>query len=139
MKIRFDEHLTAEVFVYVDNGWPTGYYRDLTWRAARAYGSGCSRQGVQDASRKQTSPAECQGPWAGTVTRTEGGLLVGMVSQKMWDKTKGLLKELTNILTESPLPLQWLLEIQGFLMYVVRTYPWLNPYMKGMHLTIDNG
>ena len=23
-------------------------------------------------------------------------------------------------------------------MYVVRTYPWLNPYMKGMHLTIDS-
>ena len=138
MKIRFDEHLTAEVFVYVDNGWPTGYYRDLTWRAARAYGSGCSRQGVQDASRKQTSPAECQGPWAGTVTRTEGGLLVGMVSQEKWGKTKGLLKELIDMLVDGPLPLQRMLEIQGFLMYVVRTYPWLNPYMKGMHLTIDS-
>jgi hypothetical protein len=88
--------------------------------------------------RKQTSPAECLGPWAGTVTRTEGGSLVGTVSQEKWDKTKGLLKELTDMLTDGPLPLQRLLEIRGFLMYVVRTYPWLNPYMKGMHLTIDS-
>jgi len=78
------------------------------------------------------------GPWAGTVTRTEGGSLVGMVSQEKWDKTKGLLKELTNMLTNGPLPLQRMLEIRGFLMYVVQTYPWLNPYMKGMHLTIDS-
>jgi hypothetical protein len=61
-----------------------------------------------------------------------------MVSQEKWDKTKGLLKELTDMLTKGPLPLQRMLEIWGFLMYVVRTYPWLNPYMKGINLTIDS-
>ncbi len=35
------------------------------------------------------------------------------------------------------LPLQRLLVIRGFLIYVVRTYPWLNPYIKSLHLTID--
>ncbi len=39
------------------------------------------------------------------------------------------------MLADGPLPLQ---EIWGFLMYVVGTYPWLNLYMKGMHLTIDS-
>ena len=34
MKIRRDRHLAAEVFVYVSGGRPTGYCRDLTWRAA---------------------------------------------------------------------------------------------------------
>jgi hypothetical protein len=138
MKIRFDGHISAEIFVYEDDGRPMGYCTDLTWQAAWAYGSGCSRRGIQDASRKRTSPTESPEPWAGTVTRTEGGSLVGMVSQEKWDKTKGLLKELTNMLTNGPLPLQHMLEIRGFLMYVVRTYPWLNPYMKGMHLTIDS-
>ncbi len=61
-----------------------------------------------------------------------------MVSKEKWDKTKGLLKELADMLADSPLPLQQMLELWGFLMYVVRTYPWLNPYMKGMHLTIDS-
>ena len=27
--------------------------------------------------------------------------------------------------------------MRGFLNYVVRTYPWMNPYLKGLHLTID--
>ena len=31
---------------------------------------------------------------------------------------------------------QRLLEIRGFLNYVVRTYSWLNPSAKGLHLTI---
>ena len=35
------------------------------------------------------------------------------------------------------IPRQRLLEIRGFLNYVVRTYPWINPYLKGLHLTID--
>ena len=34
-------------------------------------------------------------------------------------------------------PRQRLLEIRGFLNYVVRTYPWIKPCPKGLHLTID--
>lgn len=30
-----------------------------------------------------------------------------------------------------------LTEIRGFLNYVIRTYHWLNPYLKGLHNTID--
>ena len=35
------------------------------------------------------------------------------------------------------MPRQRLLEIRGYLNYIVRTYGWLNPYMKGLHNTID--
>jgi hypothetical protein len=37
-----------------------------------------------------------------------------------------------------PLPLQCLLEIRGFLEYVVWTYMWLNLCIKGLHLTVDS-
>jgi hypothetical protein len=30
------------------------------------------------------------------------------------------------------------LEIRGFLMYVGRTYTWMNPYIKGIHLMVDS-
>jgi len=106
----------------VDNGRTTGYWRDLTWRAVRAYGSGCSRRGIQDASRKRTLPTESPGPWAGTVTHTGSGRLVGMVSQEKWDKTMCLLEELKEMVTKGPLPLQRMLKIRGFFMYVVHTY-----------------
>ena len=32
---------------------------------------------------------------------------------------------------------QQLQEIRGVLNHIVRTYPWMNPYLKGLHLTID--
>ena len=35
------------------------------------------------------------------------------------------------------LPRQRLLVIRGFLNYVVRTYPWMSSYIKGLHITID--
>jgi hypothetical protein len=86
MKIRADGHLAAEIFVYVDDGRPTGHSPRLTWAAAQAYAAGCSRRGIQDASRKRTLLTETPGPWAGTVTHTEGGHVLGMVSQEKWDK-----------------------------------------------------
>ena len=78
MKIRQDGHLAAEIFVYVDDGRVAAHSEDLSWRAGRAYGAGCSRRGVQDASRKRTSPSKTPGQWAGTVTHTTKGRVVGM-------------------------------------------------------------
>ena len=38
---------------------------------------------------------------------------------------------------KAKLPRQRLLEIGSFLNYLVRTYAWLSPFMKGMHNMID--
>jgi len=54
------------------------------------------------------------------------------------EKTKLLIMELSRMVEQDFLPQQCLLVIRGFLIYVVRTYPWLNPYIKGLHLTIDS-
>ncbi len=48
-----------------------------------------------------------------------------------------MIAELGKMIPKGPLPLQCLLEIREFLMYVVWTYTWLNPYIKGLHLTVD--
>jgi hypothetical protein len=138
MKIRADGHLAAEIVVYMDNGRPTGHDQELTWKAAQAHGASCSRRGIQDALRKKTSPTMTPGPWAGTVTHTNGGSVMGMVLQEKWIKTEAMVQELVDMIPGGQLPLQRLLEIRGFLMYVVRTYTWMNPYIKGMHLTVDS-
>jgi hypothetical protein len=49
-----------------------------------------------------------------------------------------MIAELHLILFKGPMPLQRLLEIEGFLMYVAPTYIWLNPNMTGLHLTINS-
>ena len=84
------------------------------------------------------SLSDTTGPWAGTVTHTAGGHVLGMISQMKWDKTKLLIAEFGGMIPKGTLPLQRLLEIQGFLMYVARTYTWLNPYIKGLYLTVDS-
>jgi len=137
-KIRAEGFLAAEIFVYVNDGRVVAHSPDLPWRAARAYVSYCARLGVQDASRKWALPSETPGPWAGTVTHTNGGQVCGMVSQEKWEKTKLLIMELSRMLEQDFLPLQRLLVIRGFLIYVVRTYPLLNPYITGLHVTIDS-
>jgi hypothetical protein len=98
MKIRVDGHLAAESFVYVDDGRPTGHDQELTWKARRAYGAGCSRHCIQDASRKRTSLTMTPGPWAGTVTHTNGGSVMGMVSQEKWIKTQAMVQELVDMI-----------------------------------------
>jgi hypothetical protein len=61
-----------------------------------------------------------------------------MVSQDNWDKTKWLIKEMEEMVVQDHFPLTQLLQVQGFLMYVVCTYPSINPYVKGLHLTINS-
>ena len=61
-----------------------------------------------------------------------------MVSQEKWEKTQSLIGEMSEMMAQDHYPLARLLQIRGFLMYVVRTYSWINPYMKGLHLTIDS-
>ena len=46
--------------------------------------------------------------------------------------------EMEEMVARDCLPLTRHLQIRGFLMYVVCTYSWINPYMKGLHLTIDS-
>jgi hypothetical protein len=144
MKVRFDGHLACEVFVYVDDGRITGFCREICWAAARRMASVCTKRGVQDSSRKRTGPSTTPGPWAGTMCFTNDDRVAGLVSQTKWDKTRALVLELKEMVEVAlakeggkSMPRQRLLEIRGYLNYIVRTYGWLNPYMKGLHNTID--
>jgi hypothetical protein len=74
------------------------------------------------------------GPWVGTVIHMDKGRVCRMVSQEKWDKTKRLILEMRGMEAQDHFPLARLLQIWGFLMYVVRTYPWMNR----LHLTIDS-
>ena len=144
MKVRFDGHLASEVFIYVDDGRITGFCREICWAAARKMASLCTKRGVQDAGRKRTGPQMSPGPWAGTMCFTTDGRVTGLVSELRWEKTRKLVMELKEMLDVSvatkggkTISRQRLLEIRGYLNYIVRTYGWMNPYLKGLHNTID--
>ena len=52
-------------------------------------------------------------------------------------KTKKEVLEEKGFSEGAEVPRQRLLEIRGFLNYIVQTYAWLSPFMKGIHNTID--
>ena len=63
-----------------------------------------------------------------------------MISQEKWDKAKGLLVELENVVESKPLTLdrKRLEQIRGFMIYVCQTYTNLTPYLIGIHMSIDS-
>ena len=137
MKIRVDGHLACEVYLYVDDGRITGWCSLECWRAARRFCAECTRLGIQDASRKRTAPTQQPGPWAGTVVHTHEGV-VATVSSVKWERTRSLILELRDLHQERAIPHKRLEQIRVFLIYVARTYRWMTPYLKGIHLTLDS-
>ena len=149
MKIRDDGHLACDIFIYVDDGRVTGWSKVECWRAVQHFSSVLTSRGIQDAYRKRTLPLPVPGPWAGGISMTrwrEGkdgeDLVYGLafsVTQAKWDKMKSCVGELETMLDTDPSRMDRgrLEEIRGFLIYTARTFDWLNPYLKGLHLTID--
>ena len=107
------------------------------WKAAGEFSKVMSKLGLQDAARKRTEPSVTPGPWAGSVAHTEDSKVTLLVSDKKWEKTQQLVKELSENAKSIEIDRKSLERIRGFLIYVSRTYRWMVPYLKGLYLTID--
>jgi len=137
MKARYDGHLACEVYVYVDDGKVTGWCRAACWAAASRFSKVMARLGIQDAARKRTEPSTTPGPWAGSVAHTQNGVEL-LVSVAKWEKTRVLVEELHALTQVDQVDRKRLEQVRGYLIYVSRTYRWMVPYLKGLHLTIDS-
>ena len=116
-KRRIDGHIASNIFLYVDDGRPTGFDEKQCWALSKRFCSVCSQLGVQDAARKRTTPSQTPGSWGGSVVHTRDAL-VALVTQKKWDKTKTMIRELSDLLVaweDGQLPLKHLEQIRGFL------------------------
>ena len=82
MKIRWDGHLAAELFKYVEDARVTAFCLELCWAAVQRFSRVCANLGIQDRAAKQTWPSITPGPWDGTVCHANGGGLSGCVSQE---------------------------------------------------------
>lgn len=63
-----------------------------------------------------------------------------MLPQDKWDKMKGCIVWIWEMFESNPdqMDRSELESICGFLIYSARTYPILNVYYKGLHLTMDS-
>jgi hypothetical protein len=95
--------------------------------------------GLQDAARKRRDPSQTPGPWAGSFVFSDNDAITVAVSQERWDKAKEIVKWVQEAMVHSEaINYKQLESYRGFLVYLVRTYPVMNPYLKGIPLTIDS-
>jgi len=138
-KRRASGRLAGDFLIYVDDVRTTGNEQSETRGISRRVASHLNWLGLQDAPRKRRDASQTPGAWAGSIVSTLDGTVSLTVSQERWNKAKGMLTWLRQHLTAGPtVPFKPLESHRGFLIYLVRTYPAINPYLKGVHLTLDS-
>lgn len=115
-----------------------GNSEDHCWLVAHHIATIFSYLGLQITSRKTRLPSQHPGPWAGTIAFTcPDGIGVTCTPEK-WSKAKTLLVTLRQELSSgSNLQYKPLERLRGFFVHLMRTYPVISPYLKGIHLTLD--
>ena len=71
-RVRADNVMAADLFIYIDDLRPMGPSRRECWAVAHQVGSRLTWFGLQDAARKRWKASQKPGAWAGTVIHTDG-------------------------------------------------------------------
>jgi hypothetical protein len=136
-KVDSDDGIATKVVVFFDNGRIVGSQEEKCAAGMRQITAQLQYLGIQDASQKRRGPSLRAGAWAGGVCYMDHGTPRIFILQKRWDKLLGHLEWLGERITEGSIPCKQFLSIRGYLVYVSMTYPIIEPYIKGIHLTAE--
>ncbi len=124
---------------YVDDIRTMGNTLDECKAASRHAASILNYLGIQDAPRKRRDPSQTPGAWSGSICLSNTNSVDLVVSQERWDKAKAMIQWIADSMASDPtIEFKLLESYRGFLIYVCRTYPSINPYLKGIHLSLDS-
>jgi len=138
-KVRCDGSLASDFLIYVDDVRTRGCSAEDCRLVSCQVASMINFLGLQDAACKRREPSLTRGAWAGSIVKLSDGFVSVAISQERWDKTKGILLWIQEQLQAGgSIAFKPLESHQGFLIYLVWTYPVINPYLKGIHLTLDS-
>ena len=139
MKRRIDGLLAADVVSFYDDGRVFGPTELLAKQALRQATSRLQFLGNQDAARKRRPLSQRPGAWAGGVAYTDQGLVRKFVTQSKWDKAKAFLDWVETAVLQGAQGLDRarFLSGTGFLVHMSMTYDFIQPYLKGFHLSAD--
>jgi hypothetical protein len=133
------DNIAGDVLNFVDDARASSLDEEVTWRIARQIASRLQHLGIEDAPRKIRPPTRKIGAWAGAIFSTKKGMITQTVSQEKWNKGKGQIRELTDLLESCPdaeFGFKWLEQIRGFLCHLNMTFEVVTPFLKGFHLSI---
>jgi hypothetical protein len=135
-KRRKDGTLAADSVLFVDAIRPTWPIEKEARQASQVMAKVLAHCGIQDAARKRRDVSQTPGAWAGSIVHTTDSLVIIMVEQTKWEKTKVRLQWVFCQLDEGPdVEYKPLERVRGFLNYVMQVYPSMIPYLRGFHGT----
>ena len=134
------EELPGFFSTYVDDIRTGGESEEACYRVTRRVASRTNYLGQQDAPRKRRKPSKAPGAWCGAIVVNLGeeGLFV-TCSQAKWEKGRDHVRSLLDLVEqgEERLDRKDLESKRGFLIHLARTFHYINPYLKGIHLTME--
>ena len=134
-----DGLLACDLIIYVDDVRTMGNSFVECKAASRRAASFLNSLGIQDAPRKRRDPSMTPGAWSGSICLCDTNTVDLVVAQERWDKAKRMILWMKEAIQSGPeIEFKTLESHRGFLIYLVRTYPAINPYLKGIHLSLDS-
>lgn len=138
-RIRVEGTMAGDLFIYIDDLRVTAPSHSDCWTGAHQVCCRLTWLGLQDAPRKRSEVSKTPRAWAGSIVHSDNNTVSVLIAEKKWAKAKKWLDWMHGCLESSSLLNHKELErCRGFLIYVSRTYKSMRPYLRGIHMTIEN-
>ena len=138
-RIRIEGDIAGDLFIYIDDLRVTCPTAVETWQGAHQVCCRLTWLGLQDAPRKRSPVSNTPRAWAGSIVHTDDDTVSVLIAQKKWVKAKRWIEWMDkNLKVSDFLNHKELERCRGFLIYVSRTYKCMKPYLRGLHMTIEN-
>jgi hypothetical protein len=138
-KQRDNGSIASDIHVYVDDLRTMGQSEAECWAASQRVSSVLASLGIQDATRKRRAANQEAGAWKGSVVHTSNKCVTILATKDKLLKCKTILGWLWEYHEdEEGIDHKLLEQKRGFLVHMVQTYPAFNPYLKGIHDTLES-
>ena len=138
-RVRVEGTVAGDLFIYIDDLRVTCPTKEECWEGAHQVCCRLTWLGLQDAPRKRSEVSTTPRAWAGSIVHTDNDTVSVLIAQKKWLKAKKWIEWMHSCLAVSErLNHKELERCRGFLIYVSRTYKSMRPYLRGLHMTIEN-
>jgi hypothetical protein len=135
-KLHRDGSPATNLILYFDNGRIMGSTEERCRHGVRQATLRLQYLGNQDAVRKQRGISQCPGAWARRIIYTSQGVTRKMLSQEKWDRAKEFLGWVhQGVAHPQALERNHFRSDKGFLVHVAQRYDFVQPYLKGFHLS----
>ena len=121
---------------------PPGKDSEHAWHVGQQVAKRLQYLGIQNAPRKIRPPTQVRtGAWAGSIIEASNDSVFKSIAKSKWDRVlpivRRILQEINSTL-DGKLEFKQLERDRGFLVHIVMTYKTINPYLKGLHQSIDS-